>query len=965
MPRRRRTDWRIEAVEERVLLSPVKFADVRLPGANPNATPAWDYSMVGGAASPIMADLNGDGRDEIIVAAANGHLYAYTWNVSASNPGGSLGIYKQYALPARFNPGKVIATPAVATLRHGGKAIFAATTNGQVWGWNALTGSILPGWPRNVGYDAPPGYSDKTPQFVAGPIAVGDLDGDQIPEIVVTSFNELVTAYNFNGSVKWRFANDESIYGGAIIADLQGDGTPEVVFAGDSQALTPYYWNGGRITALTSNGQRAWVKRTDQSLWSSPVAVDLDGNGTLEIVVGTGFFFPQPNPDVGPFPGNMVYAVDHRGNDVPGWPFITSFNANVDARVFSSPAVADLNGDGYLDVVITDNREIMTAISGNPAHREVRGGRLQPGVLWQVQAFPSSPQKIYTSPIIVDINGDGHADVVQANGGGRLRGFDGRTGATLFEYTDNPADGLGHQHLNAPAVGKFKPGDRLQLAIAPITTALTVGRTLWPGSLVLFDIDVSPQNTVPWPQFRGNAESNAIARSEIFLRPLITRLYTGALGRTPAEREIQIWINFFRREPSLSRGITAIISGPEARSRLINGWFVKYLGIEAKPAQINQYSAAIRGGATHAGLQRTLLSSAYVFNQVNGGHSPNWIRYLYRKTHGRPATNAEVNAWVAFLNARGGGGTLSARLQVAGAFVTSFPFTVQTVQDWYRTFLGNRPLPLDGVYAASWDLRRGRQEEVVLQSLIAANGDYIAAHGEGSWIRALYQDLLQRSGSPAEITQFLSALERGVSMRNVAATFLHSVEYRRLYVRAWYTQLLGRSPNAGELQSYVRGMGNGASRAQVLTTIIASNEYFARNGGSVNGFVVGAFRDLMGFTPDQTALNFWRTRAAEGQNIRLTLPQHLLGGGYVGGYFKNVINGWFYNYLRRYPNTPAHQGRIFESDAFHNYGAAGFVNYLAAGGNEIDVQLALLTSPEYIHNIARRKGFWYGQRWLA
>ena len=67
-------------------------------------------------------------------------------------------------------------------------------------------------------------------------------------------------------------------------------------------------------------------------VYSSPALGDLDGDGHLEVVVGS---------DDG-----KVYAWHHDGTPVAGWPQTTG------DVVDSSPALGDLDGDGHLEVVV-------------------------------------------------------------------------------------------------------------------------------------------------------------------------------------------------------------------------------------------------------------------------------------------------------------------------------------------------------------------------------------------------------------------------------------------------------------------------------------------------------------------------------------------------------------------------------------------------------------------------------------
>ena len=56
-------------------------------------------------------------------------------------------------------------------------------------------------------------------------------------------------------------------------------------------------------------------KNIDQTIYSSPAVADLNNDGWLDIVVGTGNFYADK--------GKKVHAWDRHGNPLPGWPVAT------------------------------------------------------------------------------------------------------------------------------------------------------------------------------------------------------------------------------------------------------------------------------------------------------------------------------------------------------------------------------------------------------------------------------------------------------------------------------------------------------------------------------------------------------------------------------------------------------------------------------------------------------------------
>jgi outer membrane protein assembly factor BamB len=123
--------------------------------------------------------------------------------------------------------------------------------------------------------------------------------------------------------IKWRFATGDMVeWQFSTIGDCDGDGQIEVVVgSGD-----------GKVYCLRgSDGTQKWSFTTSNEVVSSPAVADVDGDGKTEVVVGSN--------------NNKLYCL--RGSDgTQKWAFTTG------NEVVSSPAVADVDGDGKLEVVI-------------------------------------------------------------------------------------------------------------------------------------------------------------------------------------------------------------------------------------------------------------------------------------------------------------------------------------------------------------------------------------------------------------------------------------------------------------------------------------------------------------------------------------------------------------------------------------------------------------------------------------
>ena len=85
----------------------------------------------------------------------------------------------------------------------------------------------------------------------------------------------------------------------------------------------------------------------------SPALADLDGNGTLDVVVGA--------------LDQRLYAFDGHGGDLPGFPVRLDSGAADDGNeIVNSPAIVDLDGDGKPEVVIATNEVLDSTSPSSP-----------------------------------------------------------------------------------------------------------------------------------------------------------------------------------------------------------------------------------------------------------------------------------------------------------------------------------------------------------------------------------------------------------------------------------------------------------------------------------------------------------------------------------------------------------------------------------------------------------------------
>jgi len=115
---------------------------------------------------------------------------------------------------------------------------------------------------------------------------------------------------------------------------------------------------------------------------------------------------------------------------------------------FGSPKTIDLTGDGVLDVVLTAGGEEFKKCDSAVVAVDGSNGKL----LWT----SGGRDQLYTNPVFTDLNGDGYPDVLVGGRSAQLKALDGKSGALIWEFlpeldTVTPLD-LGWYNFYTPAL---------------------------------------------------------------------------------------------------------------------------------------------------------------------------------------------------------------------------------------------------------------------------------------------------------------------------------------------------------------------------------------------------------------------------------------------------------------------------------------------------------------------------------
>ncbi len=349
------------------------------------------------------------------------------------------------------------ASPQLAQLDgRGGKEIVLATADGALRVYSARSGNQLRGWPQRMRRAAGSGPAARRigtirSGLVATP-AIGDIARGPGPEVVAAGLDGRLYAYSRRGRLLDGFPFriklhgtasdgrlDSSIYASPALADLRGGPKLEAVFGATDQ----------RIYAVNGHGRnvRGWpVRARDEAggadvtkIFSSPAIGDIDGDGSPDVVEGTGEAYGAT-----PSTSGRVYAFDASGEPLPGWPVSPPALAAdsiplAGEGVPVSPSLADTDGDG-------DDEVAVAAFTGQPELYDGDGTRLG-------GAGGQSRFQIAGRGALSPADAPG-ALALGANGafgrtapGGPLRFFGGIVDDRLVQAQFQPATPIAFEHL--------------------------------------------------------------------------------------------------------------------------------------------------------------------------------------------------------------------------------------------------------------------------------------------------------------------------------------------------------------------------------------------------------------------------------------------------------------------------------------------------------------------------------------
>jgi hypothetical protein len=453
----------------------------------------------------VVVDLEGDGSTEIVVG--RGHeVVAYSWSGISSaldrrwaadtTTGGNTPEVRGLAAADLDGDGliEIVATTTqTASTENGGAQVFVFDVDGRSY---QPVGGHQPAWPRYNNRAGEGNDADRNLQGHNGygcyglNVAIGDIDDDPELEVIATYDNHHIQAFNHDGvaidSAPW-FTNRSSDFAEQRLTWGQ------FIRWADPQVEADHYHD--HVGEWPHPSWAEWLQWTA----SPPNVVDLDGDGNNEVL-------GVPNVEMHEPYETQAYAVmvlegaygdgSRSARRLPGWEELPRGERPILVDGWYPPhgvpaaATVNLQGDDRPEILVSLNDGFVYAFDADSE------------VLWRFN-YTHGHQVMYASePVVADLNQDGSPEVLLATYGAPDVTDSGNLvvlaadGTLLHDIAlPNPgSNGNGNGAPAAPTVGDLDGDGELEIFVQTFDHGMDV-----------FTVPGSGDACLLWPTARGGA----------------------------------------------------------------------------------------------------------------------------------------------------------------------------------------------------------------------------------------------------------------------------------------------------------------------------------------------------------------------------------------------------------------------------------------------------------------------------
>jgi len=356
--------------------------------------PRQNLSTPSGPMQTVIADMDGDGKPDLVVADIYAHVISIFQNVGTPGSLGTNSFAARVDLPAIGGGSDNPIGMTVADVDGDGKLdiLICDRNANQIKIYRNIS---TPGALTTNSFAAPVALATSGD---ARHLRVADVDGDGKPDIVVADWGaDYISIFrNVGGPGNLAFAPRVDFSAGSgifdlVVADLDGDGKPDIAWVGFDVLVLRNTSVPGTIDA---NSFAAPTNFTALADTETITAVDVDGDGKRDLIIGS-------------ILGNAMTVL--RNQSVPG---TFSFATHV---AFGAPGLVhdvragDINGDGKPDIILdSESASYLSAFQNGSSPGDFNASSLSNRV-----DFAAGSGSWGVS--VGDLDGDGRPDVVLGN----------------------------------------------------------------------------------------------------------------------------------------------------------------------------------------------------------------------------------------------------------------------------------------------------------------------------------------------------------------------------------------------------------------------------------------------------------------------------------------------------------------------------------------------------------------------
>lgn len=646
--------------------------------------------------SVAFGDVTGNGQPNVVMGGMDGRLIVGTTDGQ---------LIAQYFIGAA----EIQGTPAIADIDGDGVLdIVIGNIAGDIV---AMRGDGSEIFRNKTNRFADQG---KSPAIYSSPV-VGDIDNDGRPEIVLTSNDHSLNAWNHDGSVVPGFpvTTLDSSWSTPAIADIDGDGFAEIIGAFDIDYVTAPHAGcpsfGSAIRAYDHTGNQKWQTCIPGEIITASSAIgDIDADGDLDVVVGSGVYFSAIGEAEAP--ARRVYALDGpTGAMLPGWP------ADLGGVSDAAPTLGNLDDDPQLEIATSANDGRIHVLEHDGSLKWAKCAMWPGAANFSCDGGSRRFPGIVAPVSIADVDNDGQQEVV---------GFihthlwimNGANGDP--ERVSSPIADYGYAPKGQPTVVSHNGEALILVQYLQESSSTLNGRNVGDDLTIVGFGTGAPLGPSDWPMFGANSSNTGSGETNWdggrWMTPWLSGVYVDLLGRQADSSGLGYWTN--RLSSDLSKGDLALqfAKTDEWLGVVVDDLYFSILGRGPDAGGRAFWISQLKSGRPTAEVVASFFSSPEYFQSV-GGTNPLFVDALYQAILARSPDAQGKAFWVGRLNGGEPRGTLSSLV------FTSYESGGRRVDSLYAKLLKRAPDAGGRDYWANY-LTSG--DEIVLAALLVGSDEY-------------------------------------------------------------------------------------------------------------------------------------------------------------------------------------------------------------------------------------------------